>query len=181
MEIKIEHRVVFDASEGLLKVLKKIVEGAFELPNTVGLVMKTDEEIASFAETLVPTEPEKPAKAEEPAETKKPEAKAEEPSETEKPEAKAEKGRKWTTVDVRAAMQAVRNRLEYGPCEDGEEKGPNEDFDPAIHRQLNAAFKAEAKSLGYDKPSELTSEVIPAFIEHINNLHLDGSNNVVPF
>ena len=172
MEIKIEHRVVFDASEGLLKVLKKIVEGAFELP-----VIKTQVVQQDLLEKLLikdPAEPEKTAEPEKPA-------KAEEPAETEKLEAKAEESRKWTTVDVRAAMQAVRNRLEYGPCEEGEEKGPNEDFDPAIHKQLNAAFKAEAKSLGYDKPSELPSEVIPTFIEHINNLHLDGSNNVVPF
>lgn len=173
MEIKIEHRVVFDASEGLLNVLKKIVEGAFELP-----VIKTPVVQQDWLEKLLIKDT---AETEKPAEAEAKPAKAEEPAETENPEAKAEESRKWTTVDVRAAMQAVRNRLEYGPCEEGEEKGPNEDFDPAIHKQLNAAFKAEAKSLGYDKPSELPSEVIPTFIEHINNLSLDGSNNVVPF
>lgn len=96
------------------------------------------------------------------------------------PKVEAAAQKEITNEDIRAAMERVRNKLEYGTPAPGEDKGPNEEADTTIHRDLTALFKDTAKRLGADKPSTLPQEKRAEFIEAINTFELhDGA--VVPF
>lgn len=118
------------------------------------------------------------AKAEKPAPVAEPQQPTTAPTAAPEP---TEEGAKAPSIeDVRAAMQAVRDRLEYGTPEEGQAKGPATEADQSIHRQLTKTFKEISKTLGADKPSELPNSQYGEFINRIGGLSVfDG--NIVPF
>lgn len=117
-------------------------------------------------------------KAEKPAPVAEPQQPTTTP--TVAPEPAREEAKAPSIEDVRAAMQAVRDRLEYGTPEEGQAKGPATEADQSIHRQLTKTFKEISKTLGADKPSELPNSQYGEFINRIGGLSVyDG--NVVPF
>lgn len=94
--------------------------------------------------------------------------------------APAQEAKEYTEVDVRAAMDRTRRRIE------GENYKENTDSPEykKYHRQLTAIFKQIAGLLGHDKPSQLpTSDLRASFIKSCDELIVkDGEiESTVPF
>lgn len=148
--------------------------------------------LSAFAKGTTPAAeiPEQTAPAQKPASVEAPAAEVEKQTQTEvKPEpeqapapAEAPKTEETelTEVDVRAAMDRTRRRIE------GENYKENTDSPEykKYHRQLTAIFKQIAGLLGHDKPSQLpTSDLRASFIKSCDELIVkDGEiESTVPF
>lgn len=107
--------------------------------------------------------------------------KAEEPEPTPAPTPEAPKEKKLTNEDIREAMEKVRNKFEYGTPAAGEDKGPNEEMDAKLHKQLTGLFKDAAKRLGSDKPSTLPEDKREDFIKAINDIQMNEDGTITPF
>ena len=109
-----------------------------------------------------------------------PEPEPEAPAETAKPEPAPEpqpqnEKKTYTVVDVRAAMDRTRKRIE------GENYKENPDGEgyKKWHRQLTAWFKNTAAMLGAEKPSALSeSESIEKFIQCCDAVQVKGDELV---
>lgn len=122
---------------------------------------------AQVAELPSAPKPNKPAKPEPKPEVVNKQAEAAkdapEPQPTPEPEPQPQNEKKeYTVVDVRAAMDRTRRRIEG---EDYKEKPDGEGY-KRWHRQLTAWFKNTAAVFGAEKPSALSdSESIEKFIQ----------------
>lgn len=86
------------------------------------------------------------------------------------PEAPAQEIKEYTEVDVRAAMERTRKRIEG---EDYKENTSSENY-KKYHRALTAEFKSIAAFLGSDKPSALpSSELRETFCNQCDALILE--------
>ena len=88
--------------------------------------------------------------------------------------------KEYTEVDVRAAMERTRKRIEG---EDYKENTSSEKY-KKYHRQLTAEFKNIAAFLGSDKPSALpTSELRKNFCNQCDELILEDGQitRKIPF
>ena len=93
-----------------------------------------------------------------------------EPKKEEAASAKEEADKEYTEVDVRAAMERTRKRIEG---EDYKENTSSEKY-KKYHRQLTAEFKNIAALLGSEKPSALpTSELRRNFCNRCDELLLE--------
>lgn len=123
--------------------------------------------LAQVAELPAAPKPNKPAKPEpKPEVANNPTEAAKdtpEPQPTAEPEPQPQNEKKeYTVVDVRAAMNRTRRRIEG---EDYKEKPDGEGY-KRWHRQLTAWFKNTAAVFGAEKPSALSdSESIEKFIQ----------------
>lgn len=110
----------------------------------------------------------KPAEQEQP----KPKAEtAEQPVEQPAPTDAAPAGKEYTEVDVRAAMDRTRKRIE------GEDYKENTDSElyKKWHRRLTGWFKQTSAIFGAEKPSALTdSESRHKFIAYCDALNVEG-------
>lgn len=87
-----------------------------------------------------------------------------------------------TAEMVRKAMKKIRDKFEYGPCAPGETKGPNEERDPKIKKQLTQLFKTLASEIEDGVlPSDLKPENKKLFIERIEGTTLTDEGYVAPF
>lgn len=94
-----------------------------------------------------------------------------EPKNEEAAPAKEEADKEYTEVDVRAAMERTRKRIEG---EDYKENTSSEKY-KKYHRQLTAEFKNIAAFLGSEKPSALpTSELRKNFCDQCDELILEN-------
>ena len=138
------------------------------------------------ADTAAPVE-NKPAEATKPVEVEQPkpnpeaEAKKEEAAPaaapSPEPEAKQEEParKEYTEVDVRAAMEKTRKRIEG---DDYKENTSGEKY-KKYHRQLTAQFKNLAALLGSDKPSTLpSSELRESFCKQCDELVIGDDGNI---
>ena len=138
------------------------------------------------ADTAAPVE-NKPAEATKPVEVEQPkpepeaEAKKEEAAPaavpSPEPEAKQEEParKEYTEVDVRAAMEKTRKRIEG---DDYKENTSSEKY-KKYHRQLTAQFKNIAALLGSDKPSTLPySELRESFCKQCDELVIGDDGNI---
>lgn len=111
-----------------------------------------------------------------------PEAKAEaetgeEPAPDAKPATEEKAGKELTTVDIRAAFDRTRLRIE-GANYDTRRKSDAE-LD-ALHRRLTGWFINLANTLGAKKPSELKDQAaIRTFIEHCDALEENTDGELV--
>ena len=149
--IKINVSVQVGVTEELYSLLRNLLPGAKPVaapePDVQQRESKTDE--ASHPTEVINQEPTPEAKKEEDS------AKEEAPE----PDAPAEV-KEYTEVDVRAAMERTRKRIEG---EDYKENTTSEKY-KKYHRRLTAEFKNIAAFLGSEKPSALpTSELREAF------------------
>ena len=83
--------------------------------------------------------------------------------------------KEYTEVDVRAAMERTRKRIE------GDDYKENTDGDKykRYHRQLTAEFKNIAALLGSEKPSAIaSSELRKNFCDQCDELELDECGNI---
>lgn len=154
--IKINVNVQVGVTEELYSLLRNLLPGAKPVaapePAAQQQESKTDEE--QPAEVINPEPTPEPKKEEAPA--KEEEA---EPAEKE-----------YTEVDVRAAMERTRKRIEG---DDYKENTSSEKY-KKYHRQLTAEFKNIAAFLGSDKPSALpTSELRKNFCNQCDELILE--------
>lgn len=87
----------------------------------------------------------------------------------------AEEAKEYTEVDVRAAMDRTRKRIEG---EDYKENTASEAY-KKYHRALTSQFKNIAAVLGCDKPSLLpTSELRASFIAQCDELYVDEAGKI---
>ena len=96
------------------------------------------------------------------------------------PEPQAPDNKEYTEVDVRAAMERTRRRIEG---EDYKENTSSEKY-KKYHRQLTAEFKNIAAFLGSEKPSALpTSELRKNFCDQCDELILENGQitRKIPF
>ena len=103
-----------------------------------------------------------------------------EPKNEEAAPAKEEADKEYTEVDVRAAMERTRKRIEG---EDYKENTSSEKY-KKYHRQLTAKFKNIAAFLGSEKPSALpTSELRRNFCNQCDELILEDGQitRKIPF
>lgn len=103
-----------------------------------------------------------------------------EPKNEEAAPAKEEADKEYTEVDVRAAMERTRKRIEG---EDYKENTSSEKY-KKYHRQLTAEFKNIAAFLGSEKPSALpTSELRKNFCDQCDELILENGQitRKIPF
>ena len=103
-----------------------------------------------------------------------------EPKKEEAAPAKEEDDKEYTEVDVRAAMERTRKRIEG---EDYKENTSSEKY-KKYHRQLTAEFKNIAAFLGSEKPSALpTSELRKNFCDQCDELILENGQitRKIPF
>ena len=103
-----------------------------------------------------------------------------EPKKEEAATAKEEADKEYTEVDVRAAMERTRKRIEG---EDYKENTGGEKY-KKYHRQLTAEFKNIAAFLGSEKPSALpTSELRRNFCNRCDELILEDGKitRKIPF
>lgn len=103
-----------------------------------------------------------------------------EPKKEEAAPAKEEADKEYTEVDVRAAMERTRKRIEG---EDYKENTSSEKY-KKYHRQLTAEFKNIAAFLGSEKPSALpTSELRKNFCDQCDELILENGQitRKIPF
>lgn len=126
-----------------------------------------------------PNEAAAPAEVEQP----KPEAKKEEaapaadpaPKAEAKKEAAAGANKEYTEVDVRAAMERTRKRIEG----DDYKENTNGEKYKKYHRQLTAKFKNIAALLGSEKPSALpSSELRETFCAQCDELVIGEDGNI---
>lgn len=112
----------------------------------------------------------KPAKTPEATAPEPAEQQAEEPEPAEPAEQPAQEIKEYTEVDVRAAMERTRKRIEG---EDYKENTSSERY-KKYHRALTAEFKNIAAFLGSDKPSALpSSELRETFCNQCDALILE--------
>ena len=119
-----------------------------------------------------------PAVAAAPAESKPDEA-AEVEQPKPEPEAKKEEAapanKEYTEVDVRAAMERTRKRIEG----DDYKENTNSEKYKKYHRQLTANFKNIAALLGSEKPSALpSSELRETFCAQCDKLVIGEDGNI---
>ena len=103
-----------------------------------------------------------------------------EPKNEEAAPAKEEADKEYTEVDVRAAMERTRKRIEG---EDYKENTSSEKY-KKYHRQLTAEFKNIAAFLGSEKPSALpTSKLRKNFCDQCDELILENGQitRKIPF
>lgn len=119
----------------------------------------------------------KPGEAAE-VEQPKPEPEAKKEEAAPKAEAKKEEApanKEYTEVDVRAAMERTRKRIEG----DDYKENTNGEKYKKYHRQLTAAFKNIAALLGSEKPSALpSSELRETFCAQCDNLVIGEDGNI---
>lgn len=122
----------------------------------------------------------KPGEAAAPAEVKqpKPEPEAKKEEAASKAEAKKEAApanKEYTEVDVRAAMERTRKRIEG----DDYKENTNGEKYKKYHRQLTAEFKNIAALLGSEKPSALpSSELRESFCAQCDELVIGEDGNI---
>lgn len=121
-----------------------------------------------------PDEAAAPAEVEQP----KPEPEAEKEEAAPKAEAKKEEApanKEYTEVDVRAAMERTRKRIEG----DDYKENTNGEKYKKYHRQLTAKFKNIAALLGSEKPSALpSSELRETFCAQCDELVIGEDGNI---
>lgn len=133
----------------------------------VNVQVGVTEELYSLLRNLLPGA--KPVAAPQPAEVINQEP-TQEPKNEEAAPAKEEADKEYTEVDVRAAMERTRKRIEG---EDYKENTSSEKY-KKYHRQLTAEFKNIAAFLGSEKPSALpTSELRRNFCNQCDELILE--------
>lgn len=104
-----------------------------------------------------------------------PEAPAEPEPEPAKEEVQPQPEKEYTEVDVRAAMERTRKRIE------GDDYKENTEGDKykRYHRQLTAEFKNIAALLGSEKPSAIaSSDLRKKFCDQCDELELDECGNI---
>lgn len=122
----------------------------------------------------------KPGEAAAPAEVEqpKPEPEAKKEEAASKAEAKKEAApanKEYTEVDVRAAMERTRKRIEG----DDYKENTNGEKYKKYHRQLTAEFKNIAALLGSEKPSALpSSELRESFCAQCDELVIGEDGNI---
>ena len=121
-----------------------------------------------------PDEAAAPAEVEQP----KPEPEAKKEEAAQKAEAKKEEApanKEYTEVDVRAAMERTRKRIEG----DDYKENTNGEKYKKYHRQLTANFKNIAALLGSEKPSALpSSELRETFCAQCDKLVIGEDGNI---
>lgn len=103
-----------------------------------------------------------------------------EPKKEEAASAKEKADKEYTEVDVRAAMERTRKRIEG---EDYKENTSSEKY-KKYHRQLTSKFKSIAALLGSERPSALpTSELREKFCKQCDELILENGviTRILPF
>lgn len=169
--IKINVNVQIGVTEELYSLLRNLLPGAKPMaapePAVQQQESKTDE-APQPVEVINPESTPEPKKEEATAKEAAPE-----------PEAPAEE-KEYTEVDVRAAMERTRKRIEG---EDYKENTSSEKY-KKYHRQLTAEFKNIAAFLGSEKPSALpTSELRKNFCNQCDELILEDGEitRKIPF
>lgn len=169
--IKINLNVQVGVTEELYSLLRNLLPGAKPMaapePAVQQQESKTDE-APQPVEVINPEPTPEPKKEEATAKEAAPE-----------PEAPAEE-KEYTEVDVRAAMERTRKRIEG---EDYKENTSSEKY-KKYHRQLTAEFKNIAAFLGSEKPSALpTSELRKNFCNQCDELILEDGEitRKIPF
>lgn len=169
--IKINVNVQVGVTEELYSLLRNLLPGAKPMaapePAVQQQESKTDE-APQPVEVINPEPTPEPEKEEATAKEAAPE-----------PEAPAEE-KEYTEVDVRAAMERTRKRIEG---EDYKENTSSEKY-KKYHRQLTAEFKNIAAFLGSEKPSALpTSELRKNFCNQCDELILEDGEitRKIPF
>lgn len=131
------------------------------------------------AVAAVPAES-KPGEAAAPAEVEQPKPEPEAKKEEAAPKAEAKKeaapaNKEYTEVDVRAAMERTRKRIEG----DDYKENTNGEKYKKYHRQLTAEFKNIAALLGSEKPSALpSSELRETFCAQCDELVIGEDGNI---
>ena len=131
------------------------------------------------AVAAVPAES-KPGEAAAPAEVEQPKPEPEAKKEEAAPKAEAKKeaapaNKEYTEVDVRAAMERTRKRIEG----DDYKENTNGEKYKKYHRQLTAEFKNIAALLGSEKPSALpSSELRETFCAQCDKLVIGEDGNI---
>lgn len=122
----------------------------------------------------------KPGEAAAPAEVEQPKPEPEAKKEEAAPKAEAKKeaapaNKEYTEVDVRAAMERTRKRIEG----DDYKENTNGEKYKKYHRQLTAEFKNIAALLGSEKPSALpSSELRETFCAQCDELVI-GEDGII--
>lgn len=122
----------------------------------------------------------KPGEAAAPAEVEQPKPEPEAKKEEAAPKAEAKKeaapaNKEYTEVDVRAAMERTRKRIEG----DDYKENTNGEKYKKYHRQLTANFKNIAALLGSEKPSALpSSELRETFCAQCDKLVIGEDGNI---
>lgn len=122
----------------------------------------------------------KPGEAAAPAEVEQPKPEPEAKKEEAAPKAEAKKeaapaNKEYTEVDVRAAMERTRERIEG----DDYKENTNGEKYKKYHRQLTAEFKNIAALLGSEKPSALpSSELRETFCAQCDKLVIGEDGNI---
>ena len=122
----------------------------------------------------------KPDEAAAPAEVEQPKPEPEAKKEEAAPKAEAKKeeapaNKEYTEVDVRAAMERTRKRIEG----DDYKENTNGEKYKKYHRQLTAKFKNIAALLGSEKPSALpSSELRETFCAQCDELVIGEDGNI---
>lgn len=122
----------------------------------------------------------KPDEAAAPAEVEQPKPEPEAKKEEAAPKAEAKKeaapaNKEYTEVDVRAAMERTRKRIEG----DDYKENTNGEKYKKYHRQLTAEFKNIAALLGSEKPSALpSSELRETFCAQCDELVIGEDGNI---
>ena len=122
----------------------------------------------------------KPGEAAAPAEVEPPKPEPEAKKEEAAPKAEAKKeaapaNKEYTEVDVRAAMERTRKRIEG----DDYKENTNGEKYKKYHRQLTAKFKNIAALLGSEKPSALpSSELRETFCAQCDKLVIGEDGNI---
>lgn len=162
--IKINVNVQVGVTDELYSLLRNLLPGAKPV---------------AAPETAVQQRESKTDEAPQPAEVINPEPTPESKNEEAAP-AKEEADKEYTEVDVRAAMERTRKRIEG---EDYKENTSSENY-KKYHRRLTAEFKNIAAFLGSDKPSALpTSELRKNFCNQCDELILKNGQitRKIPF
>lgn len=122
----------------------------------------------------------KPGEAAAPAEVEQPKPEPEAKKEEAAPKAEAKKeeapaNKEYTEVDVRAAMERTRKRIEG----DDYKENTNGEKYKKYHRQLTVKFKNIAALLGSEKPSALpSSELRETFCAQCDELVIGEDGNI---
>ena len=122
----------------------------------------------------------KPDEAAAPAEVEQPKPEPEAKKEEAAPKAEAKKeeapaNKEYTEVDVRAAMERTRKRIEG----DDYKENTNGEKYKKYHRRLTAEFKNIAALLGSEKPSALpSSELRETFCAQCDELVIGEDGNI---
>ena len=162
--IKINVNVQVGVTEELYSLLRNLLPGAKPVaaPEPAGQQQESNTDEAPQPAEVINQEP------------------TPEPKNEEATPAKEEADKEYTEVDVRAAMERTRKRIEG---EDYKENTSSEKY-KKYHRQLTAEFKNIAAFLGSEKPSALpTSELRRNFCNQCDELILEDGKitRKVPF